>query len=105
MRLAQRRAVDCLIVLVFSITLRLPFLMHPWTHSDSPAFLRASQYIAGELSTAEAPFRLAYPLYPLLSIAIGPLSASFVPSILTPLFVFLAASLAFGAMRPSFLAG
>ena len=105
MRLAQRRAVDCLIVLVFSIALRLPLLMHPWTHSDSPAFLKASQYIAGELSTAEAPFRLAYPLYPLLSIAIGPLLASFVPSVLTPLFVFLAASLAFGATRPSFLAG
>ena len=96
-----------LLILCITVLFRVPVLIHPPdpVHNDSKDFTRAADFIAGSLAAPEAPFRLRYPIYPLLSVLVGPLLASFIPSILTPVLVFIVVALAFDSVRSACWAG
>lgn len=102
-----RQVAACAGLLLLSFALRLPFFLHPWdgSLSDTLDFLRAIHFLAGQATGPEAPFRLQYPVYPVLSLALSPVLASFIPAVIAPVIIFLAAWTIFRRMLPAILAG
>ena len=101
---------------VYAIVINLGTLRNPNTpvFTDTPAFLRVVELLAGKYTSHDLPFRIEYPIYPYLVWIFGFFTkdmlfaarlASFVPSALTPIFVYLSCRLIGCGQRASWFGG
>lgn len=100
----------------YAIVINLGVLRNPDTPilTDTPAFLRVVELLAGKYTSHDLPFRIQYPIYPYLVWIFGFFTsdmlfaarlASFVPAAVTPVFVYLSCRLTGCAQRASWFGG